>query len=321
MRSTWFDMAPTSMTPHTRSSRTLRLAILAALPAALLFTTTSASAQTQDDRFVLRLSAFNPEASLRFSGDAALVTGDESGNATFAETLSTGSEWRPRGAIGFRISDRQALVGNYYDYRRDDSRSYGGGILNPADYGLSGDPVDIPEVNLDGRLKFSLASLNYEYSVVRTDRFQWGLGLGVTYAELDAGVAGNTPGTPDVAPESGEVAWKRSGLSPGVHTRLAWTPSERWHVGLEGQYVDTNWGDFTDERGHFERGGIIVEYMISERLGVHVGYDWFRLKLADDYRGSLEAPAETGVGTVEYSGKLTGQLKTHGPMAGLTFKF
>ena len=68
-------------------------------------------------------------------------------------------------------------------------------------------------------------------------------------------------------------------------------------------------------------GTPLVEYLVTERLGIHVGYDWFRLKLGNDYTGSFDAPPESGVGTVDVAGRLTGQFKVHGPMAGVTFRF
>ena len=87
-----------------------------------------------------------------------------------------------------------------------------------------------------------------------------------------------------------------------------------------GGKVTTTQGDITLEASTV-RGGLLVEYRVTERIGVHVGYDWFRLKLSNDYRGSFEAPPETGAGTVDVAGKLTGQFKVHGPMAGVTFRF
>ena len=307
---------PMSPTPF----RTLALA---ALPAAVVLATLAlpAQAQSRDDRFVLRVSAFNPEAKLGFSGNGTVTDGTDEATFGFNETFGTGREWRPRGAFGFRISDRQALVGNYYDYRRDETWNYGGTVLDTGTIGGSGEPIDIPAARIDGRLSFSLASLNYEYSVVKNDSFQWGLGLGVTYAELEAFANGASEGTDLVDPQFETVRWKRDGFSPGLHTRLTWIPAERWTVGLEAQYLDTRWGDFLDERGHFERGGLLVEYMISERVGIHAGYDWFRLKLSDDYRGTARAPDGIDAGPFPYGGKVTGDLKVHGPMAGLTFRF
>lgn len=280
-----------------------------------------AQAQSRDDRFVLRLSAFNPEAELGFSGNGVVTDGSSDATFGFSEDFDTGREWRPRGAIGFRISERQALVGNYYDYRRDETWEYGGTVLDTGTIIGGGEQIEIPSARIDGRLAFNLASLNYEYAVIKNETFEWGLGLGVTWAELEARASGASESTDLVDEQFETVNWKRDGFSPGLHTRLTWIPAERWSVGLEAQYLDTRWGDFLDERGHFERGGLIVEYMINERIGIHAGYDWFRLKLSDDYRGTARAPDGVDAGPFPYAGKLTGDLKVHGPLAGVTFRF
>ncbi len=301
----------------------VRTLTLAAIPAALALATLAqpVHAQSRDDRFVLRLSAFNPQAELGFSGNGVVTDGTDDASFGFDESFDTGREWRPRGAIGFRISERQALVGNFYDYRRDETWQYGGNVLDTGTIIPGGEAIEIPSARIDGRLAFRLANLNYEYAVVKNDTFEWGLGLGVTYAKLEATASGSTTGTDLVDPQFEAAGFETDGFSPGLHTRLTWTPAERWTVGLEAQYLDTNWGDIVDEDGHFERGGLLVEYMVSERVGLHVGYDWFRLKLQDQYRGTARAPDGIDAGPFPYAGTVTGDLKVHGPMAGVTFRF
>ena len=281
----------------------------------------TANAQSGGDRFALRLSAFNPEASLGFSGDGRVTDGSDEALFGFHESFDTSGEWRPRGAAAFRFSERQSLVGNYYDYRRDETWAYGGTVLDTGTILPGGEAIEVPGARIDGRLSFKLASLNYEYALVQSEAFEWGLGIGVTWAELEAFANGQSEGTDLVDPQFETVQWKRNGFSPGLHTRLAWHPAERWTVGLEAQYLDTRWGDFLDERGHFERGGLLVEYMINDRVGIHAGYDWFRLKLSDNYRGTARAPDGIDAGPFPYGGKVTGDLKVHGPMAGITFRF
>lgn len=305
--------------PILRPARLAALHIAAVAAAATL--ALPAGAQTRDDRFVLRLSAFGPEAELGFSGHGTVTDGTDQASFDFSERFDAGRSWRPRGALGFRISDRQALVANYYDYRRNEAWEYGGTVLDPGAIVGADGPIEVPGARIDGHLALSLASLNYEYSFISNPSFQWGVGLGVTWAELEARASGGSEGTDLVDPQFETVQWKRDGFSPGLHTRLTWMPAERWHVGLEAQYLDTGWGDFLDEDGHFERAGLFVEYMLSERFGVHLGYDWFRLKLADDYRGTARAPDGVDAGPFPYAGRLTGDLRVHGPMAGVTLRF
>jgi len=298
-----------------------RLALCTSAFAFLAATAPAALAQAPEERFMLRLSAFNPEASIGFSGTGTVTDGADQATFDFDERFDTSATWRPRGALAIRFSERQAIVANYYDFRRNERWDYGGTILDPGEIGGPGSPIEIPNARLDGYIELDLASVNYDYSVVSTDNLQWGLGLGVAWAKLQADVSGSSGATDLVDSQFETISWKKDGFSPGLHTRLAWTPAERWQIGLEAQYFDTGWGNFLDEDGHFERGGLFVEYMVGPRMGVHVGYDWFRLKLYDDYRGTAYAPDGVEAGPFPYEGRIAGDLRVHGPVAGLSFRF
>ena len=310
--------------PHPRHTPVF-VCLLACLPLAGVTTAAAAQDFADDARFEIRLSAFNPEANIRFDGTGVATDGERTEELAAAGGIDSDGRWRPRGEFAFNMSPRQSLRLNYYDYRRNQSWSFDGDWVDPGnifdEVEIPGEPVEIPAIDVDGRLSFELASLNYEFAVVDTPRFQWGLGAGITHATLEARGTGTSTGTGDIDPQWESFRWKKDGTSPNLHTRVSWAATERLRIEAQAQYLDTRWGDFIEERGHFERGGLIVEYLLTERLGIHVGYDWFRLKLSNDYRGSFEAPAESGVGTVEVAGKLTGQFKVHGPMAGVTFRF
>nr|WP_298131709.1 hypothetical protein [uncultured Pseudoxanthomonas sp.] len=301
------------------------VSLLACLPLACATTAAAAQDFADDARLEIRLSAFHPEANIRFDGTGVATDGERTEELAAAGSIDSDGRWRPRGELAFHMSPRQSLRLNYYDYRRNQSWNFDGDWVDPGnifdEVEIPGEPVEIPAIDIDGRLSFELASLNYEFAVVEAPRFQWALGAGVTHATLEARGTGTSTGTGEVDPQWESFRWKKDGTSPNLHTRVSWAPTERLRVEAQAQYLDTRWGDFIDERGHFERGGLLVEYLVTERLGIHVGYDWFRLKLSNDYRGSFDAPPETGVGTVDIAGKLTGQFKVHGPMAGVTFRF
>lgn len=301
------------------------LAIACCAAIALFSTAARGQDFTEDARFELRISGFNPEANIRFAGDAVATNGERTETLDAAGDIGVDGRWRPRGELAFHMTPRQSLRANYYDYRRSNTWNFDGDWIDPGnvfdEVEVPGDPVEVPAIDFSGRISFELASLNYDFAVVQTPAFEWGIGVGVTHATLEANATGTSTGTAELDPQWEQVQWKRDGTSPNLHTRVSWTPAPRWRIEAQAQYLDTRWGDFVDERGHFERGGLLVEYLVTERIGVHVGYDWFRLKLRDDYRGSFDAPAESGLGTVDVAGTVTGQFKVHGPMVGMTFRF
>lgn len=271
----------------------------------------------RDDRFTLRLSAFNPSADLRLGLEGEATSADGTAVFSDAATIDTGDDWRPRGSLGFRISDRQSIGASYYDYENDDDWSFGGGSIDPG----PGDPVGLPAVDANGRIKFAMASVHYEYAVVSTPALEWGLGLGATHVDVEAMADLAWSGTEELDPGTATFREGFDGWSPALHTRLTWRPAERWRVDLEGQYFDATWGNLLDEDGHFERGGVVVEYLVSERVGIHVGYDWFRLKLRDNFDGTIVPPAESDLAPIDWNATARSQLKVHGPMAGLTVRF
>jgi len=281
----------------------------------------TASAQDgtdRDDRFTLRLSAFNPGADLRVGVEGEASDGIDTVTFSDAASLDTGDDWRPRGSLGFRIGDRHSIGASYYDYENNDRWSFGGGVLDP---GEPGDAVQLPVADAKGRISFAMASVHYEYAVVATPALEWGLGIGATHVNLEA-IADVAWGATDEI-EAGTATFREEidGWSPAIHTRLTWRPADRWRVDFEAQYLDANWGDFIDDDGHFERAGIVLEYQVTERLGVHVGYDWFRLKIRDRFTGGYTLPPEAGTGPVDYTADADARLRVHGPLAGLTCRF
>ncbi|MCA0393505.1 MAG: hypothetical protein LCH70_05195 [Proteobacteria bacterium] len=303
-----------------------QIAVLAGATCLLPF---AATAQAQDfndpTRFELRVSGFHPQADVRMAGDGTATLGERSATFGADASLDVGSSWRPRVEATFHLAPRHALHANYYDYKRRHEWGFAGDWIDPGtvfdEVDLPGDPVEVPGVDLSGELRFRLASLNYDYALLEGPALSWGVGVGLTRAILSADARGRTTGTDELDPAWDTLQWKRDGTSPSLHTRLTWAPAPRWRVEAQGQYFDTRWGNFVRETGHFERAGVLAEYLLTDRIALHAGYDWFRLKLADDYRGAFDAPAEAGGGTVDVVGRLSGQVKVHGPMAGLSIRF
>jgi hypothetical protein len=298
-------------------TRLRRGALACALLAAAALQPALAQDTARDDRFTLRLSAFNPGADLRLGLEGEATSADGSAVFSDAVTLDAGDEWRPRGELYFRLGDRQSIGASYFDFENDEAFSFGGGSIDPG----PGGPVGLPAVDANGRVKLALASAHYEYAVVSTPTLEWGLGLGVTHLDLEAVADTAWDATDELDAGTARFRDGFDGVSPAIHSRLTWRPAERWRVDLNGQYLNANWGDFIDEDGHFERAGVVVEYLVNDRFGIHVGYDWFRLKLRDSFAGTLVPPAESGLSDIAWNADARAQIKVHGPMAGVTFRF
>lgn len=252
---------------------------------------TAAHAAEGDDRFALRLGAMNIDSDNTLRGKTN-VAGQDIG---FSEDFKLGGkEWEPRIDGMFRISNRQRLLFNYFKYDKDRRETLGQDI--------SFGDVNVPSGSfVKGELKYQVASLVYDYSVVDTDTFDLGLQLGAEYAKV------STKAYADLGTvyEGQFLNEKTDGVAPVVGARLSFTPSEKWMITLQGQYLNTRWGSFDDYKGDLSRANAIVDYRFTRNFGVFAGYDWF--KLDADKKGS--------------DGTIGLKQEFKGPVAGVSFVF
>ena len=268
----------------------MRKPMLALAPLVLCLASLPAMA-AGDDRFTLRLGAMNIDSDNTLRG-STMVNGQE---LTFSEDFKLGGkEWEPRLDGVFRISERQRLIFDYFRYAKDRRET--------LDQTVSFDGTVVPAGSfVKAELKYQVASLVYDYAVVDNDSFQLGLQLGAEYAKVSA----------DAYADLGDAYNGRfldesaDGIAPVVGARLTFHPGERWMVNLQGQYLNTDWGNFDDYDGSLSRANAIVEYRFTDNLGVFAGYDWFRLDV--DQRGS--------------DGLIGLKQEFKGPVAGVTLSF
>jgi len=253
--------------------RNLRLIPAIAAPCALalgLLHALPAHAAEDDPRFTLRLGAMNIDSdnTLRGSGE---IDGQ---SASFSEDFSLGGkEWEPRVDGLFRLSDRQRLIFDYFRYDKDRRET--------LDEGVSFGDASVPAGSfVKGELKYQVASLVYDYSLVDTGQFDFGLQLGAEYAK----VSGKAYADLGDLYQGRLLDESTDGIAPVVGARLTFTPSEHWLINLQGQYLNTRWGSFDDYKGDLSRANAIVQYNFNRNFGIFAGYDWFKLDV--DKRGS-----------------------------------
>lgn len=269
----------------------MRLTVLGLTTLTLLAAAGHASANDRDDRFTLRLGAMNIDTDNTLRG-ATEIAGQP---IDFNEDFNLGGkEWEPRVDGVFRISQRQRLIFDYFRYGKDqrytleDGISYGGENVPAGSF-------------VKGELKYQVASLVYDYAVVDSGNFQLGLQLGAEYAKVSADAYADL-GTLYSGRFINEEA---DGVAPVVGARMTFHPAERWMINLQGQYLNTSWGNFDDYDGDLSRANAIVEYRFTDNFGLFAGYDWFRLDV--DQSGS--------------DGLIGLKQEFKGPVAGVTLAF
>ncbi|MGE8280172.1 MAG: hypothetical protein ACN6O2_07020 [Stenotrophomonas sp.] len=256
-----------------------------------LISAATASAAEEDPRFTLRLGAMNIDTDNTIRGSTTIAGQDLDVSEDFE---LGGKEWEPRVDGMFRISDRQRLIFDYFKYDKDRRETLGQDVTY--------DGTTVPAGSfVKGELKYQVATLVYDYSVVDGDRFDLGLQLGAEYAKVSA----------DAYADLGDlyqgrfINEKADGIAPVVGARLSFTPSENWLINLQGQYVNTRWGNFDDYDGDLVRANAIVQYNFNKNFGIFAGYDWFKLDV--DQKGS--------------DGVVGLKQEFKGPLAGVSLSF
>lgn len=258
------------------------------LAAATLFGISQARAADTDARFELRIGAMNADGNGTLSGSTSLL-GQPVG---FSEKRDFGSaEISPRVDGVFRLSDRNRLIFDYFQYDKKRTAELG--------QDLDFDDYTIPTgSHARAKAKFQLASLIYDFSVVDTPNFSAGLELGAEWAKIRGSLFAEADG------HTYDTSESDSGVAPVVGLRFTGKPGEHWLVNVQGQYLDANWGNF-DYSGKIKRANAIVEYRFTRNFGVFAGYDWFKV--------NYEESGRDGTGGID--------LEFKGPVAGVTLAF
>lgn len=272
-------------------------------------------ATAQDvDRFKLKLSAFQTDSRIALAADGRARVDEFPLSLAFGgREQIRGSRTRPHVQAMWRMTDRQRLMAAHYET--------GQGRRYPFSESLTMNEFPDERLDIHGEagfdIEFELFNLMYEFAILSTDQWTVGVAGGLHWARLEAwaDVVATAEYDGETRSESLDYEWVRRRWAPSLGVRAEYRPSDRWRLSVDGQGFSTGWGNFTSEDGNYVRLALNAEYRVTPNFGVHAGYDWFRLKIADDFRGSLVG------GDITYRGRARGVLEVKGPTLGVTFAF
>lgn len=297
---------------------------VSALSLALMAVAGSAFAeQAPESKFEISGSYFRPKMELKASGTATVTDGTQtevvSGSEGFDDRFKGGMldfTWRP--------ATRHTVNGSWYRIKGD--QSWNGADAGTIDTSPAEDPSLPPFVDYDVagtaklKTKFELYNINYGYDFYRNDTTSITGLIGAYGARIRmdgrVSAAGIVDGEQYAYDERASL-FSKTAYAPGLGLQAKWRPQNSpWDVRAGVKGFKTEWGDF-DLDGHFIHANVQVGYAFKPNWTAFVGYDWFELKLKDDYNasGTLDGVAYTG------RADATGRLRVHGPAAGVRLSF
>jgi hypothetical protein len=115
--------------------------------------------------------------------------------------------------------------------------------------------------NFRSKMDWRTLTMTYTYSLFRGERFEGGLGLGISIIEAKA--EGGEPGTLDKE-EASEV-----GIFPTIAANLAFRISKRWSITARGQQFSASPDDFEGKMSEYHAD---LQYRWRKNFAIGLGY-------------------------------------------------
>jgi hypothetical protein len=131
-----------------------------------------------------------------------------------------------------------------------------------------GDEIFEEGTTFRSKLDWRVFTLTYTYSFVHTNRFEGGLGLGISVIEAQA--EGGEPGTLN-REEASEV-----GIFPTIAANLAFRISKRWSITARGQQFSASPEDFEGEMAEYHGD---IQYRWRKNFAIGIGYTMMETNL------------------------------------------
>lgn len=162
----------------------------------------------------------------------------------------------------FRLHERHRLRVDYFGSDRDGDRPIGHDILFAGNTFVSGDLVQ-------SDLQYSMLGFTYTYSLIRTERFEVGAGLGVHLLQADA--RGTDVTLQQHAESSGVGAFPTPALDGtwAISQRFAWT--------ARAQYLSATVHGISGALGDYHTD---LQYRWARNFEIGLGYEEIRAQLS-----------------------------------------
>jgi hypothetical protein len=213
------------------------------------------------DHFYIRGTFFDPQARTHFRVDRSFqgMTGtpvNGESDLGLPNRLHQG-----RVEFMFRLRERNKVRVDYFEADRSGSKVIANNIVFGNETFAAG---QLTQTSLDWR-QFDIT---YTYSLVRNDRFEIGMGLGVYFLQVDA--IGQVPAQNQRQEVTGASPF------PAPSLDLTWCISSRWAATVRGAYLKTALSGF---RGWYADSHEDIQYRWNPNFAIGLGYASIRTSL------------------------------------------
>lgn len=221
----------------------------------------------------------NTDTTLRLDGDA----GEQGVPIDWEKDFGDSDINRFRLDAFWRFANRHKLRVLVFSSSRSDSRTFDeaiewGGETYPA------------SATIEGKVKFSIYELAYEYAFMRRENYELAASAGLHYLDYEAtlGASVTAAGTGGTAQRRIENTGSVGAPLPVFGLRGTWLLSETFSIDVSGQFFSLSYGDYD---GNIQDYRALLNWQPKSWLGLGIGYDNFAVDLdveSDNFKGKMD---------------------------------
>ena len=270
------DRSIVSSMSHSRSWRAA-IAALGLLPLSALC---DDPPNVLSDALYIAVGTFvvNTDTTLRLDGDA----GEQGKPIDWEKNFGEGDVNRFRLDGYWRFADRHKVRAMVFSSSRSGSRT----LADDIEWG--GETFQT-NATINGKVKFSIYELAYEYAFMRRENYEVAASFGLHYADYEATLEGTATATGTGGPVTGrrEKSGSVGAPLPVFGLRGTWLLGQTFSIDLSGQFFSLTYGDI---EGDIQDYRLLLNWQPKSWLGLGIGYDHFAVDVdvsSDNFRGKM----------------------------------
>jgi hypothetical protein len=232
-----------------------------------------------EDTFHVEVGTFivNTDTTLRLDGEA----GEQGTQIDWEKDFGEGDTTRFRMDGYWRFGERHKLRALVFSSSRGGTRTFDediewGGETFPA------------SAAIEGKFKFSIYELAYEYAFMRRDSYELSASIGIHYTDYEASLAATVSGGGATADRHIEKKGSVGAPLPVIGLRGTWLLSRTFSIDASGQFFSLTYGDID---GNLQDYRVVLNWQPKTWGGLGVGYDHFSVNVDVDgnhFRGKMK---------------------------------